>query len=417
MAQSQNTIREILIGNAVATETTLPTFLASASAGELAVIAADGGSPASGKDFYIVLKTGIEASPIIKSDIIKPSQVPTVKVRQKNHVVESLRSISVDDITVPATAGQKAEYIVDIRLYNHGSLSVENFKIFHGHHILTQTSGPLTASNVVDALITNLNRNFSKEPGATATTNPLFTFEKGSTAQTITVTTQPTANATATVTVNGIAIPVAILDADTEAQTATKIAAAIDARPEFAASAAGAVVTVTSQPAGGGVVVSYSPGTTGTAVTIGGAAAASALVITAKPQVLDLGKDEARPLQFDVTVKVNTASGVVGSAQTTVVVAGNPGTGTGRQVALMEYSYRGERGDSLRKLAFPYNWSLSTKSLANPSGRYNLIELFHVVNGDGLNALIMPKEVTIAIEEASGNAVADALKADIDAFL
>lgn len=327
MAQSQNTIREILIGNAVATETTLPTFLASASAGELAAIAADGGAAASGKDFYLVLKTGIAETPIIKSDIIKPSQLPKVKVRQKNNVAEVLRQVSVNSITVPAVAGEKAEYIVDIRLYNHGSLSVENFKIFHGHHILTQTAGPLTAEDVVDALILNLNKNFSREGNATATTNPLFTFAKS------------------------------------------------------------------------------------------GAGAAAILTITAKAQTLDLGKDEGRPLQFDVMVKVNKADGVVGAASTAVVVAGNPGTGTGRQVAIMEYSYRGERGDSLRKLAFPYNWSLSTKSLADATGRYNLIELFHVVNGDGLNALIMPKEVTVAISEASGNVVADALKADIDAFL
>lgn len=417
MAQSQNTIREILIGNAVAAETTLPTFLASASAGELAAIAADGGAAASGKDFYLVLKTGIAETPIIKSDIIKPSQLPNVKVRQKNHVAEILRSASVHGITVPAVAGQKAEYIVDIRLYNHGSLSVENFKIFHGHHILTQTAGPLTASDVVDALILNLNKNFSREGNATATTNPLFSFAKGGTTQTLDVDVAPDANGNATVTVNGIEIVVALLAADTDAQAATKIAAAIDALDEFSAAAAGTIVTITAA-SGGGVSTSFAAGTSGaTAVTITQAAANSALIITAKKQGLDLGKDEGRPLQFDVMVKVNAADGVVGAASSAVVVAGNPGTGTGRQVAIMEYSYRGERGDSLRKLAFPYNWSLSTKSLADPAGRYNLIELFHVVNGDGLNALIMPKEVTVAISEASGNAVADALKADIDAFL
>jgi hypothetical protein len=321
MAQSQNTVREILVASALASETTLPTFVASASTGEVAVVAADGSAVGFGKPFVVVLKT---ADGIIKSDVVDPSKVFSYKAVP--YVARVLRVITLSSIQVPATAGLKAEYIVDIRLYNHGSLSVENFKIFHGHYVLTQTSGPLNAETVVDGLISNLNKNFSKEPGATASTNPLFTFSRGS------------------------------------------------------------------------------------------SGAGSTLIITAKDQTLQLGKDEGRPLEFDVMLKIKTPETEAQLTHVnTVTAAGNPGTGTGRQVALMEYFYRGNRGDIYRGVGFPYTWPLTTKTLADPAVAYDLVEVKHYVAGDGLNALIMPKELTIASLESAD--IATGLAATIDTFV
>ncbi len=321
MAQSQNTVREILVASALASETTLPTFVASASTGEVAVVAADGSAVGYGKPFVVVLKT---ADGIIKSDVVDPTKVFSYKAVP--YVARVLRAITISAIGVPATAGQKAEYIVDIRVYNHGSLSVENFKIFHGHYVLTQTSGPLTAQVVVDGLIDNLNKNFSKEPGATSTTNPLFTFARGS------------------------------------------------------------------------------------------SGANSTLIITAKDQILELGKREGRPIEFDVELKIKVPETQAALSSTkTITAAGNPGTGTGRQVALMEYFYRGNRGDQLRGLSFPYNWPTTTKTLSDPTAAYDLVEVKHFVAGDGLNALIMPKELTIATLESAD--IANTLAATIDAFV
>jgi hypothetical protein len=326
MAQSQNTIREIFIANgALATETTLKTFTASASTGEIGVLPKGGETAAYGVPFVVAVKT---ADSVIVSDVVDPLKVEKLKLVE--YVAPAQKVVTVDDIAVPATAGEKYEYIVDIRLFNHGSLSIENFYIKHGQHILTQTSSPLDAEDVVDALIINLNKNFSKEPGASATVNPLFTFTK-----------------------------------------------------------------------------------TGTGAT-------AALVITAKVQPLELGKKEGRDLQFDVVVKVSKVGDEdFGITQPTVEVTtpGNPGIGSGKEIAKLEWFYRGARGDAFRGLNYPYNWPTTTKTLTDQSLTYNLIELKHFITGDGWNALKMPKELTIAVAETAGTTTeAEALLTAIEVY-
>lgn len=327
MANSQNTVREIIVANSgIATETTLKTFTASADPGEIGVFAKDGGAPAVGKDFVIALKTD---DSIIVSDVIVPSQVSYLKVADYAAEVQKVVTVGgSSSIAVPAAAGEKYEYIVDIRLFNYGSLSVENFYLKHGHFILTQTAGPLTAQAVVDGLIDQLNKTFSKEPGATTTTNPLFTFTRS------------------------------------------------------------------------------------------GSGAASALVITAKEQPLELGKKEGRQLEFDVVARVSKVGDeVFGVAQPNVVVTtpANPGTGTGKQIARLEFFYRGNRGDVLRGVGYPHDWSKKTKTLADQDGEYNVVELKHFITGDGLNALKMPKSVLVACldGETDEEDVLDAINAFI----
>lgn len=406
MAQSQKNMREILVGTAVAAETTLKTFTASASTGELQILAKDGGAAAAGKPFVVVQKT---ADGVIISDVVDPLKIKSEAV--KADAAEVQKVVTASSFPVPATAGEKYEYQVDIRLVNYGSLSVENFKLYHGHHILNQT-GALTAESAVDALILNLNRNFSKEAGATATTNPLFAFSKGASSQELTVTTAPTVASNATVTVNGQAFVVALAATDTTEQTATKIAAAIDADAKYTATAVGAVVTIIAV-GGEAITVTYAPGTTASAATVAAVGTSSVLVIQSKEQPLELGKKEGRPLEFDVTVrvsKVGDETGTFGIVQPTVAVttAPFPGVGTGKQVANMEYFYRGERGDTFRGLNFPYNWPTTTKTLSDPSASYNLFEIRFSEVGDGLNQIELDKSIVIAITEALSTGV-DAL--------
>jgi len=319
MAQSQNTVHEILVGNAVATETTLKAFVASASAGELGIFAKDGSTLSAGDTFVIAQKT---ADGVIVSDVIVPTQIKQEVAQADAPEVQKVVTVGGgSSIAVPATTGDKYEYTLDIRLFNYGSLSIENFYIKHGHFILTQT-GALTAEAVVDGLISQLNKTFSKEPGATATTNPLFTFAK-----------------------------------------------------------------------------------TGTG-------ASSALTITAKAQPLELGKKEGRALQFDVAFDVSKVGDeAFGVAQATVATttAYNPGVGTGKKMAVLEFFYRGNRGDVMRGANYPYNWSTATKTNVDPAASYNLLTISHYAVGDGLNQIQLPKHVTIAITEA--------LSAGIDALI
>lgn len=190
MSQSVDQIREIIVGEAIASETTLGTFLSGASPKELAVVSADGTAPAYGKPFFIVGKH--TDGSLIKSDIIKPETVKRVK--GVPYVAPVQKVVTVSSFVVPSTNGDVQEYMVEIRLLNQGSLSVNDWLLYFGHTKFTKTSTN-DAEDVVDALIASLNRNFSKVNGATATTNPYFTFAKtgsGSTAAlTITSKSQP----------------------------------------------------------------------------------------------------------------------------------------------------------------------------------------------------------------------------------
>lgn len=412
MAQSQKNMREIIVQtNGLATETTLKAFQASADAGEIQVLSKSGAAAGSGVPFVVARKT---ADGLIISDVVDPKKIK--KVVQKAYAAEVQKVVNISGFTVPATAGDKFEYQVDIRLSGYGSLSPEDFKLYHGHHVLTQTSAPLTIESAVDALVLNLNRNFSKEAGATATTNPLFAFSKGASSQTLTVTTAPTVASNATVTVNGQAFVVALAATDTTAQAATKIAATIDPDVKYTAVAAGAVVTITAV-GGEAITVTYAPGTTASAATVAAVGTSSVLVIQSKAQALELGKKEGRPLEFDITAKVSKVGDeAFGTVQPTVKVttSGFVGVGTGKQVANMEYFYRGNRGDTFRGLNFPYNWPTSTKTFSDPAGTYDLIEISYVETGDGLNQIELDKSIVIAVPVAQD---ADAVKTRIDLFI
>lgn len=176
MAQSQNTIREIILGNAVATETTLDAFSASATAGEIGVFTQDGTAIAAGKPFVFAQKT---EDSVFVSDVIFPDKVKSIRANQDAPAVQKV--VTVSDISVEVGA----DYILDVRIYEHGSLSIEDYYIKHGAY--RAVTGD-TAEDIVDGLIASLNRNFSREPNATASSNPYFTFAKTGTGATAALT-------------------------------------------------------------------------------------------------------------------------------------------------------------------------------------------------------------------------------------
>lgn len=288
MAQSQNTVRELLIGTAIASETTLDTFKATADPGEIGIFAFDGTALDDVKPFVVAQKT---ADSTFVSDVIFPERVR--KVTSQTYAAEQLRQVTVGTIT--ATAG--VDYVVDIHIYEHGSLSREDTYIKFGAY--RAQSGD-NAEAIVDGLIASLNRNFSREPGATPTTNPLFTFTK-----------------------------------------------------------------------------------TGSTTT-------AALVITAKAQPYVRGKKFGRGVYFDVLAKFEPAVATV-----TVTAGGNPGKGTGKLVAAMEYDLRKNRGDIYGDQGWPYTFPVTTR--ASESGQYDLIDILHDRGHDGWNEVSMRKVTTIAV--------------------
>lgn len=302
MAQSQNTVNELLLGTAVATETTLDTFKASASEGELGVFTFDGTAVAAGKPFVIAQKT---ADSVFVSDVIYPETVKSYTASADSPEVAKVVTVT----PVAPTAGD--DITLRIVIYEHGSLSVEDTYLKFATY--RAVSGD-DQENVVDGLIASLNRNFSREPGATPTSNPLFTFAKS------------------------------------------------------------------------------------------GTGASATLVITQKLQPYVRGKKFGRVNPFDVFISPKNSSDYVQAPTTT---AYNPGKGTGKLVAAMEYDLRKNRGDIYGDKGWPLTFPVITR--ANEGAGYNMIELTHSRGHEGFNPVHMRKQVTIAITEA--------LSAGVDALI
>jgi len=310
MAQSQNAMREIFVVDALAAETTLNAFEASASDGEIGIFNADG-SDGTSKVGGFLLAMKVNGKTVV-SDTYKSEDVQTAFA--KGYEAPVLRSITVTPTNL--TVGQ--EYVLNLRILNFGSLSAENYYTKHAQYVV-QTGD--TAANVVSGLITSLNKNFSREEGSTASTNTAFTF-------------------------------------------------------------------------------------TGT----------TTLIITEKDQPYSLGKNEGRQIPFDVFVDEDSSG--LSMADIVTTAGGSPGVGTGKQVALMEYFYRGNRGDGFGYQHFPYNWGVDTKTNAIGSEEYGLIELKAISKHDtDFNVSTSRKEVTIACPMSASviaiNAIINKLEAVI----
>lgn len=163
-----NQREELLIGNAVASETTVSTFISSASNQELGVFSKDGTDVASGEKFYVLQKTNGPANVGLNyefSDVVEPDKVN--KVTLKAYQAEVQRVVTVTGFT--GTPQANATYEVLIRLYDDGgALSTENFRIISGFYVTD--SSTVSNQTIIDGIITDLRRGQQLEG------DDLFTF-------------------------------------------------------------------------------------------------------------------------------------------------------------------------------------------------------------------------------------------------
>lgn len=134
--------------------------------GDLALLSKDGTAPAAGDDFVLMK---LNADGTVTSDVIKPSQVSYS--RSVQYVAPVLGTATVSGIT----ANANTLYTVELTIKNFGSYSPENEYVKKAFY---QAATGDTAEEIVDGLIASLNRNFSREVGATASSNPYFTFAR-----------------------------------------------------------------------------------------------------------------------------------------------------------------------------------------------------------------------------------------------
>lgn len=157
-----NQVGELIIGTAVATETTAQTFIATASDKEVKVLSEDGTAPALGKPFKVLQKTAGDAGKGLNyefSDVINPKYLERITVA--NYAAEVQKSVTIGGFTGNVLANHT--YEVEIRLYNDGgSLSPENFAIIQGFYVTGASVASETATTIRDGVLASLNKNLIK---------------------------------------------------------------------------------------------------------------------------------------------------------------------------------------------------------------------------------------------------------------
>lgn len=160
-----NQVGELIIGNAVASETTIATFIATASDQEIKVLSADGTAPAAGDDFKVLQKTAGSAAKGLNyefSDIVKVGKVDSCTV--VTYLAETLKQVTVDGFTGNVVAN--TTYSVDIRITNDGgSLSPENFVTIPGYYVTGASVVGITDQIIQDGIIASLNYNLARRGG------------------------------------------------------------------------------------------------------------------------------------------------------------------------------------------------------------------------------------------------------------
>ena len=147
--------------------------LKAGNANSLVLLGADGEAVAAGGSFKLFQKDAL--GNIISSDTIKADNV--LKVRSVAYAAPALRKYTISALTVDLNS----LYTVRLTVEGFGSLSPED------EYVKIASYKAVTGDDqeaIVDGLIVSLNRNFSREPGATATSNTAFTFSKTGTGAT-----------------------------------------------------------------------------------------------------------------------------------------------------------------------------------------------------------------------------------------
>lgn len=307
---SPKNVGKLIIADAVASETTNSTFVATGSVGELAVVKSDGAVAAANLPFKVVVKnstlqTGVDASPTVD-----PKKIDYVKLGA--YEAETPKVITVSGFTANAT--NNATYRVSIRKFD-GIQSPENFRHVHGFYV-TPNTGITTHATVLTELVKSLNASLKRS---------------------------------------------------------------------------GEINEVEASEVG------------------------TDLLVSGKVQSFILGKDSGDATQFEVeySVKDNSpetlaAAGTSYYLLTVATTQGvNPGVGTGKQVALAEYSLKGyENADYGREIGFPNNFNVTY--LANKAGTYNTVVMGYHDTREGTVVENQFKELTVCMPFVVGTIASNA---------
>lgn len=156
-----NQVGELIVGNAVATETTVADFIATASNKEIKLLSKDGTAPTAGKPFYFLQKTAGDSAKNLNyefSDKIDPRYVEKITVAE--YAPETAKSVKIDGFNTVGVIAAQRTYEIDIRVEN--QLSPENFENIVGYYVTGEVLGSDTATTVRNGLIASINKNLER---------------------------------------------------------------------------------------------------------------------------------------------------------------------------------------------------------------------------------------------------------------
>lgn len=177
MALSQRDSRDLIVGAAEATETTIGTFQSAASADEVKIFTAQGANPTGVAPFIIAQKRA--DGTLKKSRTIDPASIQSVRAVKKVAESQQTDTFALTGTTIEVGVPVKLE----IRVFEAGAASTNQWQNFIAEFVPTTTS----QQDLADGLVAAFNSNMLKYPGATASANPLLSVTRGGSGATSTL--------------------------------------------------------------------------------------------------------------------------------------------------------------------------------------------------------------------------------------
>jgi len=151
-------VGELIVGNAVATETTVDTFVATATDKEIKLLSRDGTAPTLGKPFYFLQKAAGAIGGFEFSDQIDPKYID--KITLATYTPEVAKAVKIDGFATGGVAAAQRTYEVEIRLED--QLSPENFELIQGYYVTGEVLGSDTATTIRNGVLDSLNKNLAR---------------------------------------------------------------------------------------------------------------------------------------------------------------------------------------------------------------------------------------------------------------
>lgn len=132
---------------------------------------------------------------------------------------------------------------------------------------------------------------------------------------------------------------------------------------------------------------------------------AGELSVTAGNTPFVLGKKDGRPVEFYLQAAVKSNGSTTQQSGTfypdltvETVAAGNPGVGTGNQIANLEWCRKGEKYSRYRELGYPANFD--TPYNADPASTYHVVTISYYKPRNYTNVEKQHRTLTIAVQNA-----------------